>query len=93
MVIIYNASNSLDANMIKGLLEQYKIRAFIQGEYLQGGVGELPTADLVTVSVNDEHQTEAKKIIDEWEAGAIVEEEQEATRADGELNAVSSIVL
>ncbi len=79
--------------MIKGLLEQYKIRAFIQGEYLQGGVGALPTADLITVSVNDEHQTEAKKIIEEWEAGATIEEGRDAIRADGVLNAVSSIAL
>ncbi|MCH9799498.1 MAG: DUF2007 domain-containing protein [Betaproteobacteria bacterium] len=75
MIIIYHAANSLDANMIKSLLEQFHIRAFIQGEYLQGGMGELPAADLVTVSVDDENFTEAKKIIVEWEAATVIEEE------------------
>ena len=90
MIVIYHAANSLDANMIKGLLEQYNIRAFIQGEYLQGGAGQLPTADLVTVSVLDEHQIEAKKIIGEWEAGAIVEENTNPNLVDGALSATAS---
>jgi len=90
MVIVYHAANSLDANMIKGLLEQYKIRAFIQGEYLQGGVGELPAADLVTVSVDDEHQIEAKKIIHEWGAGLIIEEESSVNLAGDGQSATAS---
>lgn len=89
MVVVYSAAHSLDANMIKGLLAQYQIEAFIQGEYLQGGAGELPTADLVTVSVIDEHQQEAKKIIDEWEGGSIVKEELNITLAGGDLNVAS----
>lgn len=89
MIIVYRAANSLDANMIKGLLEQYKIRSFIQGEYLQGGSGELPTADLVTVSVTDEHVAEAKKIIDEWETGSIVEDTSNTNYVDDGLSIAS----
>lgn len=89
MVIIYHAANSLDANMIKGLLEQYNIRAFVQGEYLQGGAGELPAADLVTVGVADEHEAEAKKIINEWDAGSIVEDISNTSLVDGDLSAAS----
>lgn len=86
MIIIYHAANSLDANMIKGLLAQFNIPSYIQGELLQGGFGELPMADLVTVSVVNEHASEAKKIVDEWQAGAIVEEESSANLVGGELN-------
>ena len=86
MIIIYHAANSLDANMIKSLLEQCHIRAFIQGEYLQGGMGELPAADLVTVSVDDENFTEAKKMI-EWEAATIIEENPSPNLVGGALNA------
>ena len=75
MIIIYHAANSLDANMIKGLLAQYDIQSFIQGEYLQGGAGELPTADLVTVSVINTHEEKAKEIITEWQSASILEEE------------------
>ena len=89
MIIIYHAANSLDANMIKGLLEQYEIRAFIQGEYLQGGMGELPAADLVTVSVDDDNYNEAKKMIAEWEAATVIEEETSTILVGGALNAGS----
>ncbi len=87
MIIIYHAANNLDANMIKGLLEQYGIRAFIQGEYLQGGMGELPAADLVKVSVDENDYTEAKKIIIEWESAIVVEDETTTTLVGGALNA------
>lgn len=86
MIIIYRAANTLDANMIKGLLAQYDIPSFIQGEYLQGGAGELPATDLVTVSVNNEHQIAAREIIAEWDAASIIEEELNASPVGGVLN-------
>jgi len=88
MIIVYRAANSLDANMIKGLLAQYNIPAFIQGELLQGGAGELPATDLVTVGVANEHQEEAKKIIEEWESGTTIEE-PEVNLVGGDLNVAS----
>lgn len=88
MIIIYHAANSLDANMIKGLLAQYNIESFIQGEYLQGGMGELPAADLVTVSVINSDEATAKKVIAEWQSAAIVEEENTNPLGDG-LNVAS----
>ncbi len=89
MIIVYHASNSLDANMIKGLLEQYGIHAYIQGEYLQGGVGDLPAAGLVTVSVDNEQQVEARKIVAEWETASIIEDAPNTNHVGGELNASS----
>jgi hypothetical protein len=75
MIIIYSASNSFNAHIIKGLLEQFNIPAYIHGEYLQGGVGELPsTANLVKVLVDDANQNEAEAIIKEWESAPISDE-------------------
>ncbi len=89
MIIIYHAANSLDGNMIKSLLEHNNIRAFIQGDLLQGGAGELPAADLVTVSVADKHENKAKEIVAEWESASIIEEEANANLLDGVRNANS----
>ena len=75
--------------MIKGLLEQYGIHAYVQGEYLQGGIGEIPTFDLVSVSIDEEHQIQAKKIIKEWESASVIDEEIIANHVGGELNANS----
>ncbi len=91
MVIIYHANNSLDANMIKSLLAQASIPAYILGEHLQGGVGDLPASDLVKVAVDNNYETEAKQIIEAWNAASIVEEESTANLnlLDGDPNATA----
>lgn len=68
MIIVYSAANSLEAHMIKGLLEQHEIPAYVQGEHLQSGVGELPAiSGLVKVSVDNENKEKAIKVIKNWE--------------------------
>ena len=75
MIVVYSASNGVNAHIVKGLLAQFDIPAYIHGEYLQGGVGELPsTANLVKVLVDDVNQVEAEKIIKAWEEIPIIEE-------------------
>lgn len=54
--------------MILNLLEQRGISGRIEGEYLQGGIGELAAMGFVRVLVADEDYTEAMQIIAEWEA-------------------------
>ncbi len=67
MKIIYRAENPIDANLVKGLLAQAGIQAFVGGEYLQGGIGDLPAAGLVTVSVADDHVEAARRVVEEFE--------------------------
>ena len=54
--------------MILNLLQQYRIPGHIEGEYLQGGVGELQALGFVRVLVSEADYAEAKRIIAEWEA-------------------------
>jgi hypothetical protein len=68
MKCVYEASTGLDAHMILNLLEQRGISGRIEGEYLQGGIGELSAMGFVRVMVADEDYAEARKIIAEWEA-------------------------
>ena len=75
MVNVFDASNSLEANVIKNLLETEGIEAFVTGEYLQGGIGELPAFGLVKVMVNNEAEEQACQIIQEWESGEIQNDE------------------
>ena len=71
---VYHASNSIEAYLIKNLLEQQEIPAYVFGDYLQGGVGEIPAIGLVTVNVSDSDYTRAKVIVDEWDASVIVDD-------------------
>ena len=74
MMVVYHASNSIEAYLIKNLLAQQEIPAYVFGDYLQGGVGEIPAIGLVTVNVSDSDYTRAKEIVDEWDASVIVED-------------------
>ncbi|HEX7012272.1 MAG TPA: DUF2007 domain-containing protein [Steroidobacteraceae bacterium] len=64
---IYEASHSVEAHMIVHLLEQEGLRAYVQGEHLQSGAGELPLGNLVAVAVEDEDEQRARAVIREWE--------------------------
>jgi hypothetical protein len=67
MQIVYRAANLSDAHLIRQLMEAEGIPAFVQGEYLQGAVGELPANTEVLVRVPDEHVDAARAVVDDWE--------------------------
>lgn len=73
MQIIYRAESIIDANLVKAALDSAGILAFINGEYLTGGIGELPVSGLVNVMVAD---------IDVERAQPIAREIDEALRAE-----------
>ena len=64
---VYGASNSVEAHMILNLLEQAGLNGQIEGEYLQGGVGELAASDFIRVMVNKEDVEKAQEIIKKWD--------------------------
>jgi len=68
MKIVYRAESVIDANLVKGLLEQAGILAFVNGSFLQGGVGELPAGDLVSVSVAEVDIDQAQSIVEKFSA-------------------------
>lgn len=68
MRTLYQASNGIEAHMILNLLEQEGLTGRVDGEYLQGGIGELPAAGLVSVMVAEQDYAAAKSIVDKWDA-------------------------
>lgn len=64
---VYSAQNPIEAHIVRGLLEQQGIAARVNGEYLQGGIGELPLVDLITVSVADGDVDAALEVIRDYE--------------------------
>lgn len=75
MKIAFDAANSLQAHMIKGVLNMYGIEAYVQGEHLQSGAGELPISGCVKVTVDNEDYLQARKLIKDWEANKLVPDE------------------
>lgn len=78
MRIVFDAANSLQAHMIKGVLDIYGIKAFVQGEHLQSAAGELPISGCVNVSVENDDYIKSREIIKDWEANKLVPEEWDA---------------
>ena len=73
MQIIYRAANIIDANLVKAALDSVGIMAFVNGEYLTGGMGELPCTGLINVMVAN---------VDIHRALPVVREIDMALRAD-----------
>jgi Putative prokaryotic signal transducing protein len=71
MISIYQAANLADAYLIRQLLEQERIEAYIAGEYLQGALGELPANTPVDVRVAPEYAARARRIVEDWERSPI----------------------
>ena len=51
MRVVYHAESIVDAHLVKDALEHAGIPAFVTGEHLIGGVGQLPARDFLGVSV------------------------------------------
>ncbi|MFG6412332.1 DUF2007 domain-containing protein [Roseateles sp. DC23W] len=67
MKTLYEAANAIEAHMLVDVLKQEGIEAHIQGEALQGAMGEVPAARLVRLLVEDAHYPAARAIIERWE--------------------------
>jgi hypothetical protein len=72
MRIVYHAEHLIDAHLVKGLLEGEGIPAFVPGEFLVGGMGELPVLGVIAVAVPDSAWARARELIlTEVERGAL----------------------
>ena len=95
MQSVYEASTGLDAHMILNLIEMRGISGRIEGEYLQGGIGELQAMGMVRVMVEEKDYEEARRIIAEWES---IQPPADDNKADAPLAAntgsfISGLIL
>ncbi|MDH5179384.1 MAG: DUF2007 domain-containing protein [Gammaproteobacteria bacterium] len=67
--LLYVPNNALSAHLLQGILQQEGIPCQISGEYLQGGVGELPPIGIVRLTVDEADLPRAEAVIRGWEAG------------------------
>ena len=65
MRTVYHAEGIVDAHLVKDALEQAGIPAFVNGEYLIGGMGQLPARDFLTVSVPEIYAEDAGPVVHE----------------------------
>jgi putative signal transducing protein len=68
MKSVFDASSNIEAHLVVHQLQQAGIEAAIQGEFLQGGIGELPAAGNIRVMVGEDDVDEARQVIADWDA-------------------------
>lgn len=81
MHIAYRAETLIDAHLVKDALERAEIPAFVAGEYLTGGVGQLPAMDYVAVMVPESTREAAAAVVEQVQR-ALAEARREADRWD-----------
>ena len=70
MVVVYEAHDSIEAHLLRGLLEQAGIAAQILGEDLIGGIGEIPAQGLLRLMVPSEDFESARTVVALYEDAA-----------------------
>jgi hypothetical protein len=70
MRVVYEASDLIDAQLTRGALVDAGIPAFVLGEHLVGGLGELPASGLLRVCVPEAALPEARAFLALLEAEA-----------------------
>lgn len=63
MKVVYEAATLIDAHLVRHALEAAGIPAFVRGEHLLGGAGELPLFGLLAVCVPDVAWPQARDIV------------------------------
>lgn len=82
VISVYQAENSTDAHLIKNLLAQAGIDSYIRGEYLQGGLGDIPVSGMISVCVSPEAAVTAREIVREWDEAKFEHPESTDTSAE-----------
>jgi len=67
---VYEPATLIEAHLLKGMLQQFGIEAEVHGDSLVGGIGELPAAGLIAISVPNTQKQEAFQILHDYESSA-----------------------
>ncbi|MGF6213401.1 DUF2007 domain-containing protein [Comamonas sp. 4034] len=78
---VYEPSGAIQAHVLQDVLRQHGIASHVQGEHLQGAIGELPAGNLVRLLVADGDFAAARRAVEEWER-AIPMDEEDLARLD-----------
>lgn len=69
MIEVYRSGDYFEAQLLLGQLRSHGIQAFLQGDSLQGGLGELPAIGHMAIFVADDDHLAAVNLIAAYENG------------------------
>ena len=89
MRIVYQSTNLAEVYLLRDLLVEADIPAQVQGEFLRGGIGELPADTPVSLTVPDTQVEAAREIVLDWERTR----PEDDAEGDAEDSAAADVVL
>ncbi|WP_188152230.1 DUF2007 domain-containing protein [Teredinibacter waterburyi] len=93
MIKIYDATNALEAHLILDKLEHAGLSGQVNGEYLQGGVGELQAIGIVQVMIDEDDYQQGLDVIKEWESSGHTHSEIQSSSQSSSRSTLISIIL
>lgn len=83
MISVFRGSDYIEAQLIAGLLREAGIEVFLQGAFLQGGLGDLPATGHLSIFVDESDRSAAERIIKAYERGELaIDENGDSLPAD-----------
>jgi hypothetical protein len=67
MRVVYEPENIIDAHLVKGVLEHAGIPVYLRGEFLAGGIGELPVSGFLALCVAEVFEGQAREVLADLE--------------------------
>lgn len=67
MLCAYRPRDMSEAQLLTQILADHHVNCHISGEYLQGGMGELPAMDLLGLWVEPDDLGLARELIRDWQ--------------------------
>ena len=83
MRTVYEAANLIDAHLVRHALEAEGIPAYVRGEALTGGIGEIGVFGLLGVMVPELAWPRAREIVDALEFGEVTLDAEDADELPG----------
>lgn len=66
MQLVYEASDFLEAHIVAGMLRSRHLEAYVDGHFLQGGIGEMAPTSFARVYVAEEDFALAWKLVEDY---------------------------
>jgi len=69
--IAFHASDYIEAHIVRGMLESGGVKAWVNGDFLQGAVGEISPMGIAKVMVLEEDLPLARQILEEYQPAEV----------------------
>ncbi|MCX2862073.1 DUF2007 domain-containing protein [Paucibacter sp. PLA-PC-4] len=74
-ITLRQLDSAIEGHLLLGLLRQQGLQAWLLGEHLLGGVGELPACGLLRLMVDEADRAHAEAVLQDWDAGTPLPDE------------------